>query len=165
MEFTSETIRLAGERDKKLNKTLLDRIKKRPPNHLDQTVHEFHTEAFEKIDCLHCANCCKTTSPIISSTDIDRISKRLRTKPSEFIETYLRIDEDGDYVFRTAPCPMLDHDNRCKVYNDRPSACRTYPHTDRKKFYQLSTITYQNSFICPAVQNILLRLRQKLEVR
>ena len=165
MEFTSETIRFVGERDKKLNKTLLDRIKKRPPGQLDQTVHEFHTESFDKIDCLRCANCCKTTSPIVTSTDIDRMSKRLRTKPSEFIESYLKIDEDGDYVFRTAPCPMLDIDNYCKIYNVRPSACRTYPHTDRKKFYQLSSITYQNSFICPAVQDILNKLRQKFDVR
>ena len=165
MEFNSKTIRLVGERDKKLNKTLLDRIKKRPPGHLDQTVHELHHETFEKIDCLTCANCCKTTSPIVTSTDIDRISKRLRIKPSELIDTYLKIDEDGDYVFKTAPCPMLDSDNYCSIYTDRPTACRTYPHTDRKKFYQLSSITYQNSFICPAVQEILDKLRQKLDNR
>lgn len=165
MEFTSETIRLAGERDKKLNNAMLDRLNRRPPGQLDQTVHELHQEAFEKIDCLSCANCCKTTSPIVTSTDIDRMAKRLRKKPSEIIETYLTIDDDGDYVFKTAPCPMLDSDNYCKIYNDRPTACRTYPHTDRKKFYQLSSITYQNSFICPAVQDILTKLRQKFEAR
>jgi Fe-S-cluster containining protein len=162
VELSSESIRHIGERDKKQNKALLDRIKNRPPNHLDSTVHDLHHKAFEKIDCLRCANCCKTTSPLITPTDIDRMAKRLRMKPSEFIETYLNIDEEGDYVFRSAPCPMLDSDNYCKIYNERPTACRTYPHTDRKKFYQLSKITYQNSFICPAVQDILNGLRQKL---
>lgn len=125
-------------------------------------MQELHDQAFEEIDCLSCGNCCRTTSPIVSDRDIDRISKYLRTKPGDLIERYLRLDEDGDYVFRSAPCPFLQDDNCCSIYEERPQACRTYPHTDRKKFQQLTKLTYTNSFICPAVQRILELLEAKV---
>jgi Fe-S-cluster containining protein len=163
MEFSADLIRKKGERDKKQNKDLLKRLSSKAFPGLDRIVHELHYSTFEKIDCLSCANCCKTTSPIITQTDIERIAKRLRIKAIEFINRYLMLDEDGDFVFRSAPCPMLGNDNYCSIYSDRPTACRTYPHTDRKKFQQLSAITYQNSFICPAVQEILTALRNKLD--
>ncbi len=125
-------------------------------------MQELHEEVFEHLDCLTCANCCKTTSPIVTDRDIDRLAQRLRIKPSQLIDQYLRMDEDNDYVFRSAPCPFLDSDNRCRVYDDRPGACRTYPHTNRKKFYQLLDLTYKNSFICPAVQVMLEKLEMQV---
>ncbi len=158
----SESIRLEGEKRKKVNKKLVARLKQKPPAHLDTLVHALHAEAFEEIDCLTCANCCKTTSPAIYETDIEKLARSLRIKPSEVIEKYLRKDEDGDWVMKTSPCPFLLEDNRCLVYEDRPRACRTYPHTDRKKVSQLLDLSFQNSFICPAVQQIFEGLEKKL---
>src|ERR1700722_7694687 len=85
------------------NKKFFSKLKKKKPADLDKTVNTFHDEAFEKIDCLTCANCCKTTSPIFYIKDIERVAKHLRMKSGEFIETYLHIDEDGDYVLNSAP--------------------------------------------------------------
>jgi hypothetical protein len=158
----SESIRLEGEKRKKVNKKLVARLKQKSPAHLDTLVHALHAEAFEEIDCLTCANCCKTTSPAIYETDIEKLARSLRIKPSEVIEKYLRKDEDGDWVMKTSPCPFLLEDNRCLVYEDRPRACRTYPHTDRKKVSQLLDLSFQNSFICPAVQQIFEGLEKKL---
>src|SRR5215218_1229179 len=62
-----------------------------------------HEEAFEKIDCLGCAACCKNYSPRFKTPDIKRISKHLRMRESEFIDTYLRVDEDGDFVVKSSP--------------------------------------------------------------
>ena len=143
---------------KKQNRDLLNQISKRIPAHLDDTMQALHNEVFEDLDCLSCANCCRTTSPIFQPKDIDRISKRLRIRPVQMIETYLKVDEDGDYVLKSSPSPFLLDDNRCNIYDDRPTACRTYPHTDRKKFHQLLDLTYKNSFICPAVQKMLVKL-------
>ncbi len=126
-------------------------------------MQDLHEQAFQEIDCLTCANCCRTTSPIITDRDIDRMAKALRRKPGDLIQEFMRLDEDGDYVFRSAPCPFLQSDNCCSIYEDRPNACRTYPHTDRKKFHQLADLTYKNSFICPAVQRILEQLEEKLK--
>lgn len=159
----SESIRLEGERRKKTNKKLVTRLKQKAPDNLDVLVHALHKRAFEEINCLNCANCCKTTSPAVYETDIERLAKTLRIKPSEVIDKYLKKDEDGDWVMKTSPCPFLMDDNACAVYEDRPRACRTYPHTDRKKVSQLLDLSYQNSFICPAVQQIFEGLEKKLQ--
>ena len=80
-------------------------------------------------------------------------------KPGDFINRYLRMDEDGDYVLKSSPCPFLDSENYCSVYEDRPKACREYPHTDRKKILQINELTLKNTMVCPAVFEILERLK------
>lgn len=136
------------------NKKLKEKLKKTKPKNLDETFHQLHEQTFEEIDCLNCANCCKTTSPIFLQTDIDRLAKVFRMKSSQFIDTYLRRDEDGDYVLTTAPCPFLNQDNTCLVYEDRPKACREYPHTDRKNMLGILDLTLKNTLVCPAVFKI-----------
>jgi Fe-S-cluster containining protein len=160
--YDTSSIRTAAEKNKAVNKALLKKIKQGIVPQTDQVMQALHEKAFEEINCLSCANCCKTTSPIITDRDIDRIAKHLKIKPSALVGHYMRVDEDQDYVFKTAPCPFLESDNRCSIYDVRPTACRTYPHTDRKKFQQLTELTYKNSFICPAVQRILALLEARL---
>jgi uncharacterized protein len=80
------------------NKKFLQTIRKKDARDVDDAFHKLHDEVFEEIDCLTCANCCKTTSPIFYQTDIERVAKALRIKPGDFIEQYLRVDEDKDYV-------------------------------------------------------------------
>jgi len=135
-------------------------LKKEDPRKIDNAFHEVHEEVFEEIDCLTCANCCKTTSPIFYQTDIERAAKALRVKPGDFIGQYLKIDEDKDYVLKSAPCPFLDTDNYCKIYEDRPKACREYPHTDRKKMVQIMDLTAKNTQVCPAVFEMVERLKK-----
>jgi Fe-S-cluster containining protein len=141
------------------NKKFLTGLKKKDPRTIDNLFHTLHEEVFEEIDCLTCANCCKTTSPIFYQTDIERVAKAVRLKPGEFIEKYLRIDEDKDYVLKSSPCPFLDQENYCKVYHDRPKACREYPHTNRKKMVQIMELTHKNTLVCPAVLEIVERLK------
>jgi len=142
------------------NKKFLQSVKKRDVREVDDAFHQLHEEVFEQIDCLTCANCCKTTSPIFYQTDIERVARFLRLKPGDFIETYLREDEDKDYVLKSSPCPFLDQDNYCKVYASRPKACREYPHTDRKKMVQIMDLTYKNTMVCPAVLEMVERLKK-----
>lgn len=144
------------------NKEFLNKLKRRAPRNLDDIFHAEHEEAFEQIDCLTCANCCKTTSPIFYEKDIDRLARRLRLRPSEFIAQYLRVDEDKDYVLASAPCPFLDSENYCMVYEDRPTACREYPHTDRKNMHQVLDLAYKNTLVCPAVLRIVRGVQEKL---
>ena len=146
------------------NKIFAKKLKKSKPKNLDNIVHQLHDETFEKVDCLECANCCKTTSPAIYERDIDRLSKHLKIKPSKLIEEYLVKDEDNDYVFKSAPCPFLDYENYCMVYESRPLACREYPHTNRKRFYQVLDLTITNTLICPAVASIFEELQHKKSV-
>ncbi len=146
--------------DKKAeNSKYLKWLKVKHPAKLDTTVQQIHREVFEKVDCLACANCCKTTSPIFYSKDIDRASKALKMKSIDFEKKYLHIDGDGDYVLQSAPCPFLMEDNMCQIYDSRPTACREYPHTDRKNFLQITELTYNNTLVCPAVVLILDKLK------
>lgn len=154
-----EKLELA-EKVKKENKALVKQLKKTKPKNLDDKVHQLHDEAFEKIDCLDCANCCKTTSPIFYERDIDRLAKHLKIKPFAFIKQYLHKDEVGDYVLNEAPCPFLDYENYCIVYDSRPTACREYPHTNRKRFYQLLDLSLKNTEICPAVVDVFEGLKK-----
>ena len=141
------------------NKKFLLGLKKKDPRKVDDLFHTLHEEVFEKINCLDCANCCKTTSPIFYENDIERVAKSLRIKPGDFVDRYLRIDEDNDYVLKSSPCPFLDADNYCKVYNDRPKACREYPHTDRKKMVQVLDLTHKNTLVCPAALQIVEQMK------
>lgn len=142
------------------NKTFLKRLKKRRPKNLDEQFHDLHDTVFTEIDCLACANCCKTTSPIFLPKDIDRLAKHFRQKPKDFIQDHLHLDEDGDYVLNSSPCPFLGADNYCSVYEDRPRACRAYPHTNRKKMYQLLDLTAKNTLVCPAVLEVVERMKE-----
>lgn len=146
----------------KANKKFFAKLKKRPPKHLDALMVELHEDEFTRTDCLECANCCKTTGPLFTDKDIDRLAKLFKMKQQQFIETYLRIDEDNDYVLQTVPCPFLGADNYCSVYDHRPKACREFPHTDRKKFQQISNLTLKNVAICPAAYNIVEEMKKRL---
>ncbi len=150
---------LARSRQKE-NQKFLSSLKGKDPRRVDEDVHRLHEEVFAEIDCRACANCCKTTSPIFYQNDIERLARVFRMRPSAFIGRYLRIDEDNDYVLRSSPCPFLDEENLCTVYNNRPRACREYPHTDRKKMVQIMDLTYRNTHVCPAVLEIVERLKK-----
>ena len=147
---------------RKENKRFFKRLKKIKPKVLDKLIHPLHDKVFECTDCLKCANCCTTTGPLFTDKDIIRIAKYLRIKPSEFTEKYLRIDEDRDYVLKSVPCTFLEEDNYCSIYEVRPKACREYPHTDRKKQNQLLNLTEKNIEVCPAVFNIVEKLKKEL---
>ena len=147
---------------RKLNKKLIQKLKKKKGKELDKLFHEAHNKAFDCIDCLNCANCCKTTGPLFTNKDIDRISKHLNLKPSIFINTYLKLDEENDFILKTVPCPFLGNNNYCSIYEVRPRACAEYPHTDRIKQSQLLNLNLKNTEICPAVFKIFETLKSNL---
>lgn len=125
-------------------------LRKKKPVDLDTVCRDINKSVFRQIDCLDCARCCKTITPIILYKDIEVLSKYLKLNMDNFEREYLIRDEDG-YSFNSVPCPFLIGDNRCKVYDYRPKSCREYPHIDRKKIYQIKEITLKNSKICIAV--------------
>jgi len=122
---------------------------------MDLQVHALHEKISDRTNCLACANCCRSLGPLISDKDIEHIAKALRMKTSAVEAKYLRVDEDGDKVFQSMPCPFLGVDNYCAIYESRPKACREYPHTDRKRFYQLFNLSIKNAYTCPIVYEVL----------
>lgn len=147
----------------KENKKFFAKLRKKPPKHLDALMQDIHSEEFSRTDCLTCANCCKTTGPLFTNKDIERISKHLKMKPGNFINEYLRVDEDNDHVLQKVPCAFLGADNYCSIYEVRPKACREYPHTDRKDFHKISNLTIKNTSICPAAYNIVEEMKKRIK--
>lgn len=138
------------------------RVIKKKPKNLDEVFQKHHDKVFQKVDCMACANCCKTTSPIFRDIDIKRIAKKIRMNVGEFERTYLRRDEDDFMVLQTAPCAFLADDNSCSIYDVRPLACSEYPHTNRKKVVQVMELTEKNTRICPAVSQIVFKVKEDL---
>ena len=159
MEYASNLER-AAEKKEQIAKCF-KRLKAKRPKKLDALFHEAHNKAFEDINCLECANCCKTTSPIFRAVDIKRISSKMRISEGEFEDMYLKNDADGDWVLKLAPCPFLQSDNYCSIYDYRPQACREYPHTNRKRMVQILDLTLKNTEICPAAARISVEVTEK----
>ena len=160
--FLEDLPELAKEKQQETKKYFA-KLKKRVPKRLDLVMQKLHEEEFKKTDCLTCGNCCKTSSPIITEKDIQRISKHLRVKEHLFVRQYLDRDTDDYYVLKSAPCTFLDlNDNTCLIYDVRPKACKEYPHTNRRKFIQITDLTLKNTEICPATYNIIEALKKKI---
>jgi Fe-S-cluster containining protein len=158
---TPDELKLLTSKTWQDTSSFVKKLKKKKPKNLDDFVHELHAEAFSTFDCLDCANCCKTIGPRLIDKDIERLAKHLKMKTADFTQQYVVTDEDGDFVFKEHPCPFLMPDNYCMVYESRPRACREYPHTDRKRFYQILPLSHKNCETCPVVYGIFEELKAK----
>jgi Fe-S-cluster containining protein len=114
-----------------------------------------HEKAVQQVDCLQCAACCKNYSPRFKTPDIKRISKHLQLKEGVFIEKYLKLDEEGDYVLQSKPCSFLGDDNFCSIYEVRPSDCARFPYTDEDVLLKRKQLTLKNATFCPIVYVVL----------
>lgn len=146
-----------NKEQQKKYKSYLERADK---NKVLRQLPQLHEEAFEKIDCLQCAACCKNYSPRFKTPDVKRISKHLRMKESDFIETYLNVDEEGDFVVKSTPCPFLGSDNFCSIYDERPSDCARFPYTDEDVFFKRQKLTLKNATFCPITVFVLEKLTE-----
>ncbi|MFD2920895.1 YkgJ family cysteine cluster protein [Terrimonas rubra] len=147
----------SGERSK-LYKQYLQRANK---NVVLKQLPALHEEAFEQVDCLSCANCCKNYSPRFKTPDVKRIARYMGMRESVFIDTYLKVDEEGDFVVKSSPCPFLDlNDNTCTIYDERPSDCRRFPYTDEDIIIKRQNLTLKNASFCPITYYVLEKLLQ-----
>lgn len=134
------------------------------PPEVDKVSQELSAKAFEKIDCMSCANCCKSSPPLIEEEDIRKISKHLGVSKKAFRKKYVLEDINGDLSFISVPCVFLEEDNSCSIYDIRPKACRRYPHMDEGKFYKLRRVHAKNVLSCPIAYEVVGKI-QKLSER
>lgn len=141
----------------------LDEMREKETNLVDLEAKKAHQKVFSKIDCLDCANCCKSTPALLTKKDIKRIASFIKITPKQFIHKYVIEDINGELSFRKVPCVFLEKDNKCSVYEVRPKACREYPHTDMSRFSFNKRLHQNNLEICPAVSDILEEMKANLE--
>ncbi|MEN9548207.1 MAG: hypothetical protein RIR12_798 [Bacteroidota bacterium] len=144
----------SGERQKEYKK-FLHRANK---NAVLKQLPYLNDEAFNKIDCLQCANCCKTYSPRFTPPDIKRISKYLGMKEGDFKDKYLRIDDDGDNVLKELPCAFLGADNYCSIYDVRPTDCARFPYMDDDFMLKRQPMALKNTSFCPITYFVIEKL-------
>jgi Fe-S-cluster containining protein len=152
--------KIMGKEEQKKYKKFLQRADK---NFVLEQLPQLHQNAFQKINCLNCAACCKNYSPRFKTPDIKRISKHLQMKESNFINEYLIVDEDGDFVVKSTPCPFLGGNNACSIYDVRPSDCARFPYTDEDVIIKRQTLTIKNATFCPIVTDVLNKLIQQVK--
>ena len=94
----------------------------------------FSFNCHSSIDCY--TVCCKKVDLFLFPYDILRLKTALNISSQEFMENYTKVVQNQNQPYFPAvmlrlteegnACPFLTDDG-CGVYNDRPSACRTYP--------------------------------------
>jgi len=81
-------------------------------------------------------SCCRKLDLILYPYDIIRLKNRLGISSEEFMRSHTRLGSSSHPFFPSVmllmsdneehTCPFLNS-NGCSVYEDRPTACRTYP--------------------------------------
>lgn len=161
--MSSDSLHNWQKKSKEKQKVFKQFLQRADKNKVLKMLPGLHEEAFEKVDCLSCAACCKNYSPRFKTPDVKRISKHLGMRESEFIETYLKVDEDGDFVVKSSPCPFLGQDNFCSIYEVRPSDCHRFPYTDEDVIIKRQALTLKNSTFCPITFYVLDKLTSSLK--
>lgn len=146
------------KKSKEKQKQFKQYLQRADKNKVLKQLPDLHEEAVAKVDCLQCAACCKSYSPRFKTPDIKRISKHLKIKESDFIATYLKVDEEGDFVVQSSPCPFLGADNFCSIYEARPSDCARFPYTGEDVLIKRPSLTLKNATFCPIVFYVLDKL-------
>jgi len=161
MVADKNNVKALARQNQEATTTFFNQLKRKKPKQLDDVVHVIHDKVSNKFDCLTCGNCCKSISPRITDKDIERIAHKQKMKEVDFIARYLHVDDDQWFVFNETPCPFLMPDNYCMIYDYRPKACAEYPHTDRRRFYQLLDLTMVNRELCPIVYEVVEGLKKE----
>ena len=150
--------------NKKALRSFLSRISKNPPRGLDNITAAVEKEVWKEVDCLSCANCCKTMSPTFTKTDIKRISKHFSQTPEQFTKQWLRKDRGGDLLNKTEPCQFLNlKDNKCSIYAIRPLDCSGFPHLPKKKMVEYMHVHKQNIEYCPATYKLVEKMQRLID--
>ncbi len=142
-------------------RTFLTKLEKKNPKSLDKWAVTLSTEVWNEVDCLSCANCCKTMSPTFTPADIKRISAHLEMKPTEFKEKWLEYDKkDKDWLNQLRPCQFLNlKTNMCSIYEVRPADCAGFPHLTKKKMNEYIHVHKQNVEYCPATYKMVEKMK------
>lgn len=140
-------------------RSFLNKSEKDPPRGIHAATVNINKEVWKEVDCLTCANCCKSMTPTFTKTDIKRISAHFGETPEEFSKKWLKKDSNQDMVNKKQPCQFLNlKDNKCSIYAIRPVDCAGFPHLDKKGWGDYAHMHKQNIDYCPATFKMVERL-------
>lgn len=152
-------------RRKTVFRRFLTSLEKNPPKKLDQITAFVEKDVWKEVDCLSCANCCKSMTPTYTKGDMRRISTHFGMTVGEFKEKWLYKERGtGDWMNRSTPCQFLDmKTNMCGIYDLRPIDCAGFPHLPKKKMVEYMHVHKQNLEFCPATYRMVEKIMEKLK--
>jgi len=151
-----------SKRRKELKKFLRG-FERRKVRGVDALAKKMNREAFTAIDCLKCANCCRTMAPTFRKVEVARIATHMGMSYDEYFKKFLFVDKDGDIINKKTPCQHLGSDNKCSIYDIRPSDCSGFPHTHKREFKEFIPETHiQNIDLCPATYFVVEKMFEKI---
>jgi len=163
--FTLRTFKRRLPLSRKLFRSFLNRSEKNPPRGIDKITPLIEPSVWAEVDCLSCANCCKTMTPTFTPQDLKRISAHFNETPEQFKKKWLKKDRNGDLVNKVQPCQFLNlKDNKCSIYEIRPVDCSGFPHLSKKKWSDYAHIHKQNIDYCPATFKMVEKMVARLEI-
>ena len=85
--------------------------------------------------------------------------------PQAFKDKWLvYMKKDKEWHNKKQPCQFLNlTDNKCSIYEVRPSDCSGFPHLAKNKVTDYIYIHKQNIEYCPATFKMVERLKSKLQ--
>ena len=141
----------------------LTRLENHQPKGLKELTTRLEKEVWREVDCLSCANCCKTMTPTYTLKDVKRISAHLGMKTEDFKKQWLRKERGtSDWLNKSTPCQFLDmKTNQCGIYEVRPADCAGFPHLP-KKMKDYGHVHKQNIECCPATYKMVEKMMMHL---
>ena len=154
------SFRVKVRHNKRRFRRFLTVLEKKAPRKLDAAASAVDKSVWLEVDCLSCANCCKTMSPTYTPKDIKRISAHLNMTPAQFKEKWLYLDKrENDWMNKKSPCQFLDlTTNMCSIYEVRPADCAGFPHHTKRRMIDYMHVYKQNVEYCPATYKMVERM-------
>lgn len=162
--FNLRSFRQKARHKKTGQRRFLTRLEKQPPRGLDKITVALEKDVWQEVDCLACANCCKTMTPTFNKEDLKRISAHFGQTVDQFKAQWLKQERGGDrdWINRRQPCQFLNlSDNKCSIYEIRPADCAGFPHLGRK-MKDYVHVHKQNVEYCPATAKMVDKMMEKL---
>ena len=140
----------------------MTRLEKKVPREAGDTMVVIEKEVWKEVDCLTCANCCKTMTPTYRPADIKRIAAHFKVTPEEFKTKWLYKDRAGDVMNKKQPCQFLNtKDNKCSIYAIRPADCSGFPYLSIRKIADYMHVHKQNVEYCPATYRMVEKMKER----
>lgn len=163
--FSFKSFKIKAGKNKKTLRAFLTRLKTKTPKGLDTMAATIDKEVWKEVDCLACANCCRTMTPTFTEEDIKRIAGHFKQTPDQFKKKWLYKDKAGDWMNKQTPCQFLDlKTNYCSIYSIRPADCAGFPHLTKKKMVDYMHVHHQNIEYCPATYTMVTKMQELMKV-
>lgn len=137
-------------------------LQKQNSDIIDEIVFRLNEEITPQIDCTKCGNCCKSLMINVDESDAEMLANHLNLEKEQFYKKYIERSSQGSLaVMNAIPCHFLN-ENKCTVYEARPTECREFPGLHHKGFTKRLFTIFMHYDRCPIIYNVVERLKAEV---